>query len=106
MNHELIYDWTDDEDRHWQLVYDVEPYSRGGRDEPPSGGSATVTEIRGPSGLVLPPGWWTALGFSGERLAALEEACYEQWREERQSAAEDAAEARAGKWRQRWRDDA
>ena len=82
------------EDILYTFVYEIEPYNKGGRDEPESGGFAMVDEIRNPDGSVLPQDSWKAAGIDIKRI---EETIYELHgiieRDRYEAAMEDRADA-------------
>lgn len=82
------------EDILYTFVYEIEPYNKGGRDEPPSGGTASVNEIRLPSGTMLPLEYWEAAGID---IKKIEETIYEMHgiieRDRYEAAIEDKADA-------------
>lgn len=99
------------EDELFTFVYEVEPYDPGyWRDKngdgcPPSGGYATVYEIRHADGSELPKDSWEAAGIDKKTLEGIESDIYEHHceveRDRAEAAAEDAAEARAEARRER-----
>ena len=77
------------EDFLFVFVYEIEPYNAGGKDEPPSGGYALVTEIRNKDGVVLPQEFWKACGLD---ICRIEEDIYEYHGEMEKGRWEDAQE--------------
>lgn len=80
---ELVYEIEcGPEDVLYTFVYEAEPYNPGvyrdsnGTGEPPSGGYATVYEVRHPDGSVLPEDGYEAAGIDIEDI---EGRIYEQW---------------------------
>jgi hypothetical protein len=76
------------EDILYTFVYEIEPYNKGGRDEPESGGFAFVNAIMNPDGSFLPKDSWAAAGIDIEKI----EADIYEWHCDREEAARDAAE--------------
>jgi hypothetical protein len=70
------------EDILYTFVYEIEPYDPGyWRDKngdgcPPSGGYASVYEVRNPDGSALPQDSWKAAGIDVEKI---EDAIYVDW---------------------------
>ena len=91
------------EDKLYTFVYEIEPYNPGGRDEPPSGGTAQVYEIRGPDGVSLPD--WRAWVLAKIDVEAIEESIYEWHCEQDRAAYESAMEDRADAKRDRMSDE-
>lgn len=85
------------EDKLYSFVYDFEPYSPGGRDEPSSGGNAIIYTIRDESGAEIPEKDWPAHGFDAKAIEKLEEAAYqahcEREADSYNAAMEDKADA-------------
>lgn len=71
----------------WTIVYEVEPYDpgylydRNGDGCPPSGGTATILEIRHADGSKLPDDSWAPAGFDEDEIERLEEQLYQDWTE-------------------------
>jgi len=61
---------------YWTLMYDIEPGTRGGRDEPPSRGHAILNRILHEDGSALPDDSWEAAGFGKEKI---EEMLWVSW---------------------------
>ena len=74
------------EDTLYTFVYEIEPYdpgiytlSNGDPGYPPSGGYATVTEVRLPDGTVLDEDKYAEAGID---IKKIEERIYESWSED------------------------
>lgn len=95
---ESLYEYEDENGTIWNLVYSIEPYNSGGKDEPPSGGYAMIDEIRHKDGSTLPTDSWDAAGFTDKKLEGIADSIYEyacdESRSRYEAAQESAAEAR------------
>jgi hypothetical protein len=80
--------------------FSIEPYSAGGRDEPPSGGYALLEGVK-VAGFPVPSAEWGKLGLDAERIEELEERAYRDWREECTARYEAAVDARIDERRER-----
>lgn len=94
MSKELIYETEVGlDDTPYQFVYEIEPYDpgylydRNGDGCPPSGGYATIYEIRHADGSKLPDDSWESAGFDKKEIERLEGEIYE-WHGENEFAAE------------------
>lgn len=81
-------------------VFFIEPYSSGGRDEPPSGGYAILEEAK-VAGFPIPADEWGKLGLDAERIEELEERAYHDYCEESQARYEAAVDAAIDERRER-----
>lgn len=81
-------------DELFTFTYEVEPYDPGvwrdkdGSGYPPSGGTASIYEIRRADGTLIPQSEWPALGLAGKALERLEDDAYEEWSQHVEDAAE------------------
>ena len=87
--------------KNWTLLYEIERPFAGSRDEPPSGGVATIFEIKHEDGSKLPDDSWKDAGFDEAEIERLESLCYESWADAEGAAYEDAMEQRADARRER-----
>lgn len=102
MAKETIYETEcGDDDKLYTFVYDFEPYSPGGRDEPPSGGNAIIYEIRDENGKKIEDKDWLAHGFDTKAIERLEEAAYQAHCMDLQDRYDSAMEAKADAERER-----
>lgn len=90
--------WTNDGDTAFDAVYEIEPFNPGGRDEPPSGGYAYITEIRHKDGSKLADDSWQAAGFPPKHIEQLEESIFndvcDRDQARKEASDESSAEAR------------
>jgi len=78
----------------------IEPYSSGGRDEPPSGGYALLEGVK-VAGFPVPSDEWGKLGLDNERIAELEELAYRDYGKEQTARYEAAIDAKIDERRER-----
>jgi len=78
----------------------IEPYSAGGRDEPPSGGYAILEAVK-VAGFPIPSDEWGKLGLDNERIAELEELAYRDYGKEQTALYEAAIDAKIDERRER-----
>lgn len=90
-----------DDDELFAFVYDFEPYDRGSRDEPPSGGNAFIYEIRDSKGVKIPDRDWVTRGFDEKAIRKLEEDAYNAHCEREKDAYDSAMESKADAERER-----
>jgi len=76
-----------------ELEFEIEPYSRGGRDEPPSGGNATLIKVTIGT-REIPTKEWAEYGLDRKRIQKLEESAYQGACEADQDAKDAAGDAR------------
>lgn len=89
---EMTWALPDGTEEELTFLYEVEPYSPGGRDEPPSGGYAIINEVRRADGSVVEN--WESIGLDKKAIERIEEKIYEdvgdRERAARESWEEDA----------------
>jgi len=65
--------------------FEIEPYNRGGFEEAPSGGCATLYKVR-IGGNVIPGELWVAIGLDAKTVEKIEAQAYEGACEDEQDA--------------------
>jgi hypothetical protein len=78
----------------------IEPYSRGGRDEPPSGGYALLEEVR-VAGFRVPEDDWGKMGLDAERIEELQDAAYADYGDHMRGLEDAAIDAKIDEARER-----